>query len=236
MRNRIIWLLTALIAALGAYSQQMPQFNSNDYEGWVYNNPYIELNSSNIGKGRVTLYVNQQGLVLTLVSPVFSCQGADSIAATVLWYTKGYSDPDYVLSRAALTMALDDATGQPLDSVTVVPTAMSSTHTLELSLPVPAGASDARLRFVAWEADVVSSGGIKRAVITATTTTPHDEPQPGDVDGNGTVNISDAISLINYVLSNDSGGIDMTAADMDDNGTVNISDVIMIINHILGAE
>ena len=237
MMTRIIFsLILAGLMTLTAASQQLPQFNSNDYAGWTYNNPNIELTATNIGSGKVTLYVNQEGLVLTLTSPLFSCQGTDSIAASVLWYTKGSSDPDFVLSRAALTMALDDASGNPLDSVTVQPTETGRNHTLELSLPVPTGANDVRLRFVAWEADVVSSGAIKRAVITAVAATPHEGPTPGDADGNGTVNISDAIALINTILNGDSSGLDLTAADVDGNGTINISDAIALINIILNGE
>lgn len=233
MTRTIFSLILAAFITLAAASQQLPQFNSNEFEGWTYNNPNVELTATNIGSGKVTLYVNQEGLVLTLTSPKFSCQGMDSITATVLWYTKGSSDPDFVLSRAALTMALDDESGNPLDSVTVQPTETGRNHTLELSLPVPTGANNVRLRFVAWEADVVSSGAIKRAVITAVAATPHEGPIPGDADGNGTVNISDAIALINHILNGESSGLDLTAADMDGNGTVNISDAIALINIIL---
>ena len=230
------WTFSLLLAAatcLTAASQQLPQFNSNEFQGWTYNNPNVELTSNNIGRGKIVLYKNQAGLVLTLTSPLFTCQGMDSIHATVSWYTKGYADPSFDLSKAALTMALDDESGTALDSVTVHPTTLGSSHELDLSVPVPTGVSAARLRFVSCEADVVSGGAIKRAIITAVAASPHDEPIPGDVDGNGAVNITDAIAVINYILSNDSGGIDLTAADMDGNGTVNITDAIALINRIL---
>lgn len=233
MTRLTLSLLSAFIVCLTVVSQQLPQFNSNEFEGWTYNNPNIELTSTNIGRGKIVLYKNQDGLVLTLTSPLFPCQGIDSINATVSWYTKGYNDSSFDLSRAALTMVLDNESGAPLDSVTVQPTTLGSTHNLVLSVPVPTGANTARLRFVAWEADVVCGGGIKWATITAVTGSPHDEPIPGDVDSSGTVNITDAIALINYILNNDAGAIDLTVADIDNSGEVNITDVIALINTIL---
>lgn len=52
----------------------------------------------------------------------------------------------------------------------------------------------------------------------------------GDVDGNGTVDVSDVTSLINAIL----GSVDQNAAcDVDGNGTVDVSDVTYLINLIL---
>ena len=60
-----------------------------------------------------------------------------------------------------------------------------------------------------------------------------DESVPGDVDGNGKVNVSDVTALINMIL----GVIpkDENRADVDGDGKVNVSDVTALINIILGA-
>ena len=55
----------------------------------------------------------------------------------------------------------------------------------------------------------------------------------GDVNNDGTVNISDVTSLIDYLLSNNSEGINMQAADVDGNTTINISDVTSLIDMLL---
>lgn len=55
----------------------------------------------------------------------------------------------------------------------------------------------------------------------------------GDVNGDGDVNISDVIQLINYLSNGDETGMDMAAADCDLKGDVNISDVITLINYII---
>lgn len=63
---------------------------------------------------------------------------------------------------------------------------------------------------------------------------PKEDPNPlrGDVDGNGTVNVSDVTELVNMIL-----GItakNAAVADVDGNGVVNVSDVTELVNIILG--
>lgn len=231
MANRILLLLMALLCSVGIYCQELPQFTNSDFDGWSYNNPNVPLSSTNIAGGKIKLYIDKNGLVLTLTSPEFACQGIDSINANVAWYMKAVNDGNFDLAKTALTMAIDDETGTPLDSVTVLPPAEVS-PTLTLSLPVPAGVEVARLRFVSWQADVVSSGAIKRALLTAVTSSHQDDDPDGDADGNGTFNISDVTLAIQYIL-NGHADINLAAADMDRSGEVNISDIIQMIQKLL---
>lgn len=55
----------------------------------------------------------------------------------------------------------------------------------------------------------------------------------GDVNGDGTVNITDVTTLISFVLSDDATGVDLDAADCDGNGQWNISDVTLLITFVL---
>ena len=55
----------------------------------------------------------------------------------------------------------------------------------------------------------------------------------GDVNGDGDVNISDAILFINAILNSNFDAIYMRNADVDLNGEHNISDAIKLINYIL---
>ncbi len=59
--------------------------------------------------------------------------------------------------------------------------------------------------------------------------------QPGDVNGDGLVNVTDVTATINIILGKaEDGPTDRDAADMDGNGIINVSDVTAIINLILG--
>ena len=55
----------------------------------------------------------------------------------------------------------------------------------------------------------------------------------GDVDGNGSVGISDVSALIDYMLSGDATDINLSAADCDESGGVNIADVSALIDYLL---
>lgn len=67
-------------------------------------------------------------------------------------------------------------------------------------------------------------------VITATVTSSF---KRGDVNNDGTVNISDVTTLIDYLLSGNSEGINLQAADVDGSTTINISDVTSLIDMLL---
>ena len=55
----------------------------------------------------------------------------------------------------------------------------------------------------------------------------------GDVNGNGVVTISDVTDLIDYLLSGNASGVNLTAADCDLDGGITISDVTALIDFLL---
>jgi aminopeptidase YwaD len=56
----------------------------------------------------------------------------------------------------------------------------------------------------------------------------------GDVDGNSEVNVSDAVSLIDYVFADGSEPDTQAEADVDCNGKVNVTDAVYLIAFIFG--
>ena len=58
---------------------------------------------------------------------------------------------------------------------------------------------------------------------------------PGDVNSDGSVNISDVTALIDYLLSGELETFDAVAADVNDDGSINISDVTALIDMLLGS-
>ena len=57
----------------------------------------------------------------------------------------------------------------------------------------------------------------------------------GDVNGDGNVNISDVTALIDYLLSGNPSGVNVTAADCNQDSSVNISDVTALIDYLLSS-
>jgi agmatine deiminase len=54
----------------------------------------------------------------------------------------------------------------------------------------------------------------------------------GDADGNGTIDISDAVNLIGYIFSGGVAPVPLISADADCNGAVDISDAVYLIAYI----
>ena len=64
----------------------------------------------------------------------------------------------------------------------------------------------------------------------------YDEPATslrGDVDGDGVVGMDDLTALINYLVFNDTTGLDMEGADCCIDGNVNMDDLTALINYLV---
>ena len=59
------------------------------------------------------------------------------------------------------------------------------------------------------------------------------EYELGDVNRDGSVNIADVTTLIDYLLSGNASGVNLEGADCDQDGSVNISDVTDLIDYLL---
>ena len=60
-----------------------------------------------------------------------------------------------------------------------------------------------------------------------------EEAKPGDVNGDGRVNIADIVYIVNYILGSTSETSNLSAADIDQNGVVDEKDIEAIIAIIL---
>jgi len=57
-------------------------------------------------------------------------------------------------------------------------------------------------------------------------------PIPGDADGDGTVNLSDAVFIVVYIFNGGPAPDPLCLGDADCDGVVNISDAVYIINYV----
>ena len=58
----------------------------------------------------------------------------------------------------------------------------------------------------------------------------------GDANGDGKVNITDAVAVVDYILGNVPEGFNKDAADVNKDGNVNITDAVGIVDIILNAK
>ncbi|MBQ8714852.1 MAG: leucine-rich repeat protein [Prevotella sp.] len=55
----------------------------------------------------------------------------------------------------------------------------------------------------------------------------------GDANGDGVVNVTDIVEIVNYILGHPSAKFDETAADVNNDGVVNVTDIVSVVNIIL---
>jgi len=60
--------------------------------------------------------------------------------------------------------------------------------------------------------------------------------EPGDVNSDGYVNISDVTALIDYLLSGNQSGVNLTGADCNNDVDININDVTTLIDYLLSGD
>ena len=56
----------------------------------------------------------------------------------------------------------------------------------------------------------------------------------GDVNGDGEVNVGDAVCIVNYVMGKPNSTFTLAAADANNDGVVNMADAIYIVNFVVG--
>ena len=222
---KALMTLFALLALALAVEAQVPQFSSRSYAGWEYSDHSLELNASSILNNRVVLYVNSLGRALTLTSPRFNCRAGETIDMKVTWITDQWQSEGFVMSRVALTAALLDKNGVTVDSVTWVPTSLSRTNMVNLSLMVPKSLTDAQLRFASWKADVNSNGAVRQIDMTS--------QLRGDVNNDGEVTIADVNAIIDVVLQGPDDEALMARADVNRDDEVTIADINQVLDFIL---
>ena len=87
--------------------------------------------------------------------------------------------------------------------------------------------------FEAYADDVTTSNATMLQIVLDENAEEGPTSTRGDVNRDGNININDVTTLINYILSQDATGVDLTAADCDPDGIVNIGDVTKLINYLL---
>jgi hypothetical protein len=58
---------------------------------------------------------------------------------------------------------------------------------------------------------------------------------PGDMDGDGSITVSDIVQLINAIINEDADILGSSIADVNGDGIVNVTDITFIINEVLNA-
>ena len=81
---------------------------------------------------------------------------------------------------------------------------------------------------------LVGAAGSKPAIAATQTTVTVENYLKGDVDGDGTVDLADAVVIINYCVGKTVNKFVEKAADADGDGVIDLADAVRIINYCVG--
>lgn len=138
---------------------------------------------------------------------------------------KEYSGDSYALNIYTVTFQNDDNTILQIDTLE-----FGATPSYRGETPIKKPTSQYTYTFSSWspEISVVTSDKTYTAVYDSLENLIY-----GDVNGDGTVDISDYIGVANRILGHTPDGFNEAAADVNDDGSIDISDYIGVANIIL---
>ena len=87
--------------------------------------------------------------------------------------------------------------------------------------------------FEVYAGDVIASNATQLQIVLDENAEGAPASMRGDVNNDGHINIQDVTDLINYLLTDDATGIDLTATDCDLDSITDIHDVTTLINYLL---
>ena len=229
--NLLVMMAVWAVVMQAAVSETpLLRFGPNYLDGWTYHRANMLLTRENLQLNRITLFTSTSGEHCTLESPQFDCEGIDSLRVEIDYKL----DPGFNATKVAPQVDLLDADGTVVSTVTGSVEAAIISQTITVTLPVSL-AGDATLLFSAPRA--LESEGTFPAVkgIRVWVLLPDVTPLPGDVNGDGTVDVADVNSIINIMLGKEEVTPTLLSqADLTGDGNVDVSDVNAVINAMLG--
>ena len=57
--------------------------------------------------------------------------------------------------------------------------------------------------------------------------------EPGDVNGDGSISISDAVGVVSFIINSGTQGLERRAADANQDGYIDVSDVVWVVNKVI---
>lgn len=167
-KNLLALAAVTLVHTAATAQESLALFNQNSYAGWSYTRPGFKLDTYSISMNNVKLYRSSSNVDYTLVSPAFTCAGLKTVDVDATLYCTTVPSGTYDLNRGYPTFQLLDLNGGVLASVDVVFAEAQQFHEhLPVSISVPLGTSQAKLRVAAWNADLNSTISVREVAVTA---------------------------------------------------------------------
>ena len=175
--------------------------------GLVEQNGKYTLSIKNFMLGEDTPVGN---VILTDLTPTDNADGSKSLSYSGVIMIPAGDDPRF---------AEDEWLGLMLNELGGVPVTMTATfNDTDLTCHI----------------DIDMRNTLKQMIEVDFTTESGSEVKPGDVNGDGEVNVSDVVALANFAMGETPEGFVKEAGDLNNDGEMNVSDVVILANKVMG--
>ena len=236
--RRLLLLIASVVATVAVNAQAvgdtLATFAMTNYTGWTYTRSDTELNQTNIGKNKISLFTSSAGNVFALLSPSFTLDTRhNAVRVDARMHVNVPAElTSFDTDLLQLDMELYNSNnGKVLKKVHVPATAdldqtMSGTFLREDL----GDAEILQLRLVAPRADKNLNLAVRKVTVVGLAGENH---VYGDVNGDGNIDVIDINILINIILAVDSAD-DYPYPDANQDGSIDAQDINLLIGIILG--
>lgn len=104
---------------------------------------------------------------------------------------------------------------------------------VNITVDIPADMADGDYAVILKNIEMTSPNNAKYNVDRVKSTMSVISVLPGDVNGDGSITISDAVGIVNFVIMTNTAGLNEKAADANGDGSVSITDAVFVVNEVI---
>ena len=158
-------------------------------------------------------------------------------------YNDTYVNGILTITKAPLTITAKDYTikqGEELPTFEVEYEGFKNGETSEVLPKQPTVSTNATSSSTPGEYEITVSGvdaqNYEITYVAGKLTIEEPNFIPGDANGDGVVNVTDIVEIVNDILGHPSAKFDPIAADVNGDGVVNVTDIVSVVNIILSSD
>lgn len=226
MKRTALLLLFVVSIFVANAANELLQFGASSYDGWIYTQTVVELNSSNISQDNINLYWDY-----ALISPEVTTHNVNSIKVNVTGHTNGYQNAEYSNTLGRVSVQLIDDNSEVLKEVKYTFNNKERDRNFEVYFDMTdIDNTPFRLRLACWNANIESRFSVRKVIMSVYEY--NLSGVVGDVNNDGFVTAADVTALYDLLLNNDSDNV--VSGDVNADGVITSADITAVYNVLLG--
>lgn len=225
MKRTALLLLFVVSIFVACAANELLHFGASNYDGWIYTQSVVELNSSNISQDNINLYWDY-----ALISPEVTTHNVNSIKVDVTGHTNGYQNAEYSNTLGRVSVQLIDDNNEVLKEVKYTFSDKKRDRNFEVYFDITdIDNTPFRLRLACWNANIESRFSVKKVIMSVYEY--NLSGVVGDVNNDGVVTAADITALYDLLLNNNSSNV--VTGDVNNDGIITSADITAVYSVLL---